>query len=64
MKRALTIVGVFVLALGATTGVVAQNSPFDSTWKLNPAKSKYTGVSPVAYQGLTETRIWAFVQQH
>jgi hypothetical protein len=47
MKRALTIVGVFVLALAATTAVVAQSSPFDGTWKLNPAKSKLTsGVLP------------------
>jgi hypothetical protein len=40
MKRAFTILGVFVLVLAAAGGVLAQSSQFDGTWKLNPAKSK------------------------
>jgi hypothetical protein len=40
MKRAFTILGVFILALAAASWLSAQSSPFDGTWKLNPAKSK------------------------
>ena len=40
MKRAFTILGVFVLVLVAASWLSAQSSPFDGTWKLNPAKSK------------------------
>ena len=62
MKRALTIVGVFVVALGATTGVVAQSSPFDGTWKLNRAKSKYTTGAPPKEQTAKITTIGDQVQ--
>jgi hypothetical protein len=62
MKRALTIVGVFVLALAATTAVVAQSSPFDGTWKLNPAKSKYTTGAPPKEQTAKITTIGDQVQ--
>jgi hypothetical protein len=40
MKRHLTVVSVFVLVLATAGGISAQSSPFDGTWKLNPAKSK------------------------
>ena len=43
MKRAFLFVTVGVLALGVfVSGLLAQNSPFVGTWKLNLAKSKFT----------------------
>jgi len=46
MKRALLFVTVAVLAVVAS-GLLAQSNPFIGTWKLIPAKSKFTsGASP------------------
>jgi len=44
MKRALGYVAIVVLAAMASAQVIAQASPVFGTWKLNVAKSKYTGV--------------------
>src|SRR6202790_5729700 len=44
MKRALGYVAILVLAAMASAQVIAQASPVFGTWKLNVAKSKYTGV--------------------
>src|ERR1700737_1218876 len=43
MKRALGYVAIVVLAAMASARVIAQPSPVFGTWKLNVAKSKYTG---------------------
>jgi hypothetical protein len=43
MKRALGYVAVVVLAAMACVQVFAQANPLLGTWKLNVAKSKYTG---------------------
>ena len=43
MKRALGYVAIVVLAAMAFAQVIAQASPVFGTWKLNVAKSKYTG---------------------
>jgi hypothetical protein len=43
MKRALGYVAVVVLAAVACVQVFAQANPLLGTWKLNVAKSKYTG---------------------
>jgi len=44
MKRALGFVAIVVLAALAATQILAQGNPLVGTWKLNTAKSKYTGV--------------------
>jgi hypothetical protein len=44
MKRALGYVAIVVLAAMAFTQVFAQTNPLFGTWKLNLAKSKYTGI--------------------
>jgi hypothetical protein len=43
MKRALGYVVVFMLAAMASARVIAESNPLLGTWKLNVAKSKYTG---------------------
>jgi hypothetical protein len=43
MKRALGYVAIVVLAAMASVQVIAQANPLLGTWKLNTAKSKYTG---------------------
>jgi hypothetical protein len=43
MKRILTLVPVLALSLLASGALLAQESPFVGTWKLNLAKSKFTG---------------------
>jgi hypothetical protein len=43
MKRALGYVAIVVLAAMASVQVFAQANPLVGTWKLNVAKSKYTG---------------------
>jgi hypothetical protein len=43
MKRALGYVVVVMLAAMASAQVFAQANPLLGTWKLNVAKSKYTG---------------------
>jgi hypothetical protein len=40
MKQALRTLSLFVLIFAAASWLSAQSSPFDGTWKLNPAKSK------------------------
>jgi hypothetical protein len=44
MKRASGYVAIVVLAALAATQILAQDNPLVGTWKLNTAKSKYTGV--------------------
>jgi len=47
MKRAFLFVTVGVLALGVfVSGLLAQNSPFVGTWKLNIAKTKIISGAP------------------
>ena len=43
MKRALTIFAVVVLTLAASGLILAQSDPAIGTWKLNVAKSKFSG---------------------
>jgi hypothetical protein len=43
MNRALGYVAIVVLAALASTWVIAEGNPVLGTWKLNVAKSKYTG---------------------
>jgi hypothetical protein len=43
MKRAFGYVAIVVLAAMASVVVIAQANPLLGTWKLNVAKSKYTG---------------------
>jgi hypothetical protein len=43
MKRALGYVVVVMLAAVASARVIAESNPLLGTWKLNVAKSKYTG---------------------
>jgi hypothetical protein len=44
MKRALGFVAIVVLAAMASAQLFAQANPLFGTWKLNLAKSKYTGM--------------------
>jgi hypothetical protein len=44
MKRALGYVAIVVLAIMASAQIFAQANPLFGTWKLNTAKSKYTGM--------------------
>jgi Rieske Fe-S protein len=44
MKRALGYVVVVMLAAMASARVIAESNPLLGTWKLNVAKSKYTGL--------------------
>jgi|SRR5215469_4662638 len=46
MKRILVLLPVLALSLMATGVSLAQESPFVGTWKLNVAKSKFTGSQP------------------
>lgn len=43
MKRMLFVLAVFILGAVATRPLLAQDSPFIGTWKLNTAKSKVEG---------------------
>ena len=43
MKRMLFVLAVFILGGVATRPLLAQDSPFIGTWKLNTAKSKAEG---------------------
>jgi hypothetical protein len=45
MKR-LLVFGAVVMAVMASGLLLAQNGPFVGTWKLNPAKSKFTSGAP------------------
>ena len=42
MKRLLTVLTIAVLAMLASSMLLAQESPFVGTWKLNLAKSRFT----------------------
>jgi hypothetical protein len=44
MKRALGYAAIVMLAAMASVQVIAQANPLFGTWKLNTAKSKYTGM--------------------
>ena len=46
MKRILVLIPVLALCLLASGVLLAQESPFFGTWKLNVAKSKYSGEQP------------------
>jgi hypothetical protein len=57
MKTFVAVVGVLVVAMAAASGVLAQSSPFDGTWKLNPAESKYTSGKPPKEMTFTFTTV-------
>jgi hypothetical protein len=42
-----------IIAFLAATAVFAQTDPLIGTWKLDPAKSKYTGAPPIKSQTVT-----------
>jgi hypothetical protein len=44
MKRILALIPVLALSLNAL--LLAQENPFVGTWKLNVAKSNFTGMQP------------------
>ena len=46
MKRLLVFTTVVVLVVVASGVLLAQSNPLDGTWKLNPAKSKFTTGTP------------------
>jgi hypothetical protein len=46
MKRILILVSFLAVGLVATGVLLAQENPFLGTWKLNVAKSKFTGIQP------------------
>ena len=46
MNRILALTTVVVMSLTASGVLLAQDSPFVGTWKLNLAKSKFTGTQP------------------
>jgi hypothetical protein len=46
MKRILALTTVVVMSLFASAVLLAQDNPFVGTWKLNVAKSKFTGEQP------------------
>jgi hypothetical protein len=46
MKRILALVSVLALSLVASSVLQAQDNPFVGTWKLNVAKSRFTGMQP------------------
>ena len=43
MKRILALIPALALSLSASGALLAQDNPFVGTWKLNLAKSKFTG---------------------
>jgi hypothetical protein len=43
MKRILFLLTIFVLSAAVSRPLMAQDNPFVGTWKLNLAKSKFTG---------------------
>jgi len=55
MKRTLALIPVMALSLFATGVLLAQQeNPFAGTWKLNVAKSKFTGRQPPKSETRTE----------
>jgi hypothetical protein len=53
MKRLLVFATVVVMAVMVSGLLLAQNSPFVGTWKLNPAKSKFTSGAPAKEETAT-----------
>jgi hypothetical protein len=53
MKRHFVFATVVVMAVVASGVLLAQSRPFDGTWKLNPAKSKYTSGAPAKEETVT-----------
>ena len=54
MKQIFPIIAIVVLSLAGSALMLAQGAdPFVGTWKLNPAKSKYTGVAAPKSDTLT-----------
>jgi len=54
MKRTLALILVMTLSLLASGVVLAQDSPWVGTWKLNVAKSTFRGTQPLKSQTRTE----------
>ena len=54
MKRILALIPVMTLSLFASGMLLAQESPWVGTWKLNVAKSNFTGTQPPKSQTRTE----------
>ena len=46
MKRIFALVSVLAMSLVASGVLLAQENPFVGTWKLNVAKSKFSGMQP------------------
>jgi len=46
MKRILVLASILALSLVSPETLLAQESPFVGTWKLNVAKSEFTGTQP------------------
>lgn len=55
MKHFFSVVSFLLLILATECVLLAQSSPFDGTWKLDPAKSKYTTGSPMKEDTVTVT---------
>src|SRR5216683_5417638 len=53
MKRLSVLATVVVMVVMASGLLLAQNSPFVGTWKLNPAKSKFTSGAPAKEETAT-----------
>jgi len=54
MKRILALASLVTLSLVASSVLLAQESPWVGTWKLNPTKSNFTGTQPLKSQTRTE----------
>jgi len=54
MKRILVLISILALTLVASKTLLAQDNPFQGTWKLNVAKSKFTGRQPPKNETRTE----------
>jgi hypothetical protein len=54
MKRTLVLVSILALSLIASKTLLSQENPFLGTWKLNVAKSKFTGSQPPKSETRTE----------
>jgi len=53
MNRTLALIPVVAISLFVSGVLLAEDSPFVGTWKLNVAKSKFTGIQPPKSQTRT-----------
>jgi hypothetical protein len=54
MKRILVLFSILDLSLVASKTLWSQDNPFPGTWKLNVAKSRFTGFQPPKRETRTE----------